>query len=71
VPDIDIWRRRHNHPKGQAVPLRQVATLARIWYGKHGRPDWRKWTVGEAQDIFSKAGLTSPFWNLQQRTGQF
>ena len=68
---IDAWCQRHNQPKGQPVPIQQVAALARIWYGQHARPDWRKWTVAEAQSIFAQAGLTGPFWDLQQRAGQF
>jgi len=50
--DIREWTARHGLPLGEAVPLGQVATLARRWYGGHADPRWRKWTVDEAQQIF-------------------
>jgi hypothetical protein len=58
-------------PDGQAVPLGQVARLARLWYGSHGDPTWHKWTIAEAQDIFRKAGLDAPFWDLGAQAGRF
>jgi len=69
--DIPPWCARHALPKGEAVPLHQVAHLARLWYGSHANPDWHKWSIAEAQDIFQNAGLTSPFWNLQNKDGRF
>jgi hypothetical protein len=69
--EIQDWCDRHGLPHGQAVPLGQVAHLAQLWYGSHAKPDWRKWTVMEAQDIFRRAGLTSDFWDLGARRGQF
>jgi hypothetical protein len=69
--DITQWCSRHALPKGEAVPLHQVADLARLWYGSHASPDWHKWSIAEAQDIFHRAGLTSPFWNLEPREGKF
>ena len=68
---IAAWCRRHNQPHGEAVPLHTVARLARNWYGHHASPDWHKWTVHEAQHIFHNSGLTSPFWDLGARSGQF
>jgi len=68
---IGDWCQRHGLPEGEAVPLRQVAQLARLWYGTHANPDWKKWTVAEAQDIFTRAGLTTEFWRLQARQGKF
>lgn len=69
---IDEWSARHKLPKGEAVPLEQVARLARVWYGSHHHPDWHKWSMDEAQRIFSDAGLRSPFWHLDGgRGGRF
>lgn len=68
---IDDWCNRHRLPRGEIVPLPQVARLARAWYGCHSDPDWRKWSVAEAQDIFSQAGLRSRFWDLGARSGKF
>ena len=68
---IDRWCDRHNLPKGEAVPLTQVARLARIWYGRHADWNWRKWTVAEAQAIFREAGLESDFWDLGAKQGKY
>lgn len=69
--EIREWCFRHRLPFGEAVPLHQVAELARQWYGRHADPDWHKWTVGEAQEIFHQAGLRSDFWDLSTKTGRF
>lgn len=63
--DVNAWSRRHAIPKGAIVPIAQVAELARIWYGKHAGPDWRKWSITEAREIFGRVGLTGPFWALE------
>ncbi|MBY0507402.1 MAG: alkylmercury lyase family protein [Bryobacteraceae bacterium] len=68
---IGAWCARHGFTQGQAVPLAQTALLARRWYGTHASPQWRKWTVAEAQAIFTAAGLTTDFWRLEPREGQF
>ncbi|MBV8865940.1 MAG: hypothetical protein JO210_11145 [Acidobacteriaceae bacterium] len=69
--DIDEWCSRHRLPRGEAVPLHQVARLAKLWYGSHSNAGWRKWTVAEAQEIFYQAGLRSGFWDLGSRIGKF
>jgi Alkylmercury lyase len=65
VEDVFCWGEAHGHPVGELVPMRQVAHLARLWYRTHANTDWRKWSVGQAQDIFQTAGLTSDFWQLE------
>ena len=69
--EIGAWCARHGIPPGEAVPLEQVAGLARTWYGRHADRDWRKWTIAEAQAIFRRAGLDSPFWDLGSVKGRF
>lgn len=69
--EIGRWSSRHSLPRGEAVPLHQVAALARVWYGSHANPDWHKWSVAEAQEIFRNAGLTSAFWSLENKDGRF
>ena len=69
--EIGAWCERHRLPHGEAVPLAQVALLARLWYGAHADRNWHKWTVEEAQGIFRQAGLDSPFWDLGARSGKF
>lgn len=69
--EIRRWCFRHRLPYGEAVPLDQVARLARLWYGTYADVNWHKWTVAEAQDIFRQAGLVSLFWDLGGRNGKF
>jgi Alkylmercury lyase len=71
VDDIQDWCNHHRLPLGQAVPLHQAAQLARQWYGSHADPNWHKWTISEAQEIFHQAGLRSDFWNISTKTGRF
>lgn len=62
--DIDAWSARHRLPRGEAVPVAQVVTLAQRWYGRHRDPEWVKWSTREAQQIFEEVGLTGAFWQL-------
>lgn len=62
--DVAAWSQRHDLPRGAVVPLAQVLELARVWYGNHLAPDWRKWTVAEAQQIFTRVGLVGSHWQL-------
>jgi hypothetical protein len=68
---VDKWLQRHGGRKGQVVPINQVAHLARRWYGTHASPDWHKWSIEEAQQIFTECGLTGDFWNLQTLSGTY
>jgi len=68
---IGEWSKRHALPHGQGVPLAQVALLAQHWYGSHANPEWRKWTITEAQEIFHRSGLTAEFWDLGVLSGKF
>jgi len=45
--------------------------LGREWYGKYADPDWQKWTVREAIEIFQKVGLTGEFWDVPAADGAF
>jgi hypothetical protein len=62
--DIAPWCQHRGVTMGEAVPLERVALLARAWYGDHANPQWRKWSIDEAQALFHGAGLTSSFWDL-------
>ncbi len=71
ISDVDVWCARHGRPRGSVHPLGQVADLARRWYGRHLDPAWRKWTTGEAQEIFRAAGLDGEFWAVTGGAGRF
>jgi hypothetical protein len=61
---IGPWCERHGVPAGEILALEQVARLARIWYGDHLAPDWRKPTASEARARLERAGLTSSHWHV-------
>ena len=68
---IDDWCHRHRIPKGNVQPLARVFDLARVWYGRHADPDWKKWSGEEAQAIFEKFGLTGPTWDIPTSAARF
>jgi hypothetical protein len=69
--DILAWCDGHRIPHGEDVPLHQVAQFAQVWYGTHADANWHRWTVAEAQAIFGRSGLVSPFWDLGQQEGRY
>jgi hypothetical protein len=69
--DAAAWASRHRLPFGEVISLEQTADLARRWYGRHADPDWKKWTIQEAQGIFQAVGLRSDFWQLGGGAGRF
>ena len=69
----DTARREHRLgiPMGAVAPIAQVMDLGREWYARHADPDWRKWTVREAAEIFRKVGLVGDFWEIPVTEGGF
>jgi hypothetical protein len=56
---------------GAVAPIVQVMDLGREWYARHAYPDWRKWTVREAAEIFRKVGFVGDFWEIPTTEGGF
>jgi hypothetical protein len=50
---------------------RQALDLGREWYVRDADPDWRKWTVREAAEIFGRVGLVDEFWEIPVTEGGF
>ena len=79
--DVAINTRIGAESEPVAIPARDGEPQGAAWRARHGMaperscrradPDWRKWTMDEAQSIFHGAGLTSDFWSVGQRTGRF
>ncbi|MBX2873474.1 MAG: alkylmercury lyase family protein [Saprospiraceae bacterium] len=63
--EIDKWCERHDIAKGDVQPLSHIWEFASKWYGQHLNPDWKKWTLQEAKEIFDEFGLTHPVWQLE------
>ena len=68
---IDDWCGRHRIPKGNVQPLSRVFELAKVWYGRHADPDWKKWSGEEAQAIFERFGFNGPTWEIPTTTARF
>ena len=68
---IDDWCKRHRMPKGDVQPLSRVWEFAKVWYGRHLDPDWKKWTMEEAKAIFDRFGLTGPIWDISMSAKRF
>jgi len=69
--DVRTWCDRHGIPMGAVAPIVQVMDLGREWYARHAYPDWRKWTVREAAEIFRKVGFVGDFWEIPTTEGGF
>lgn len=68
---IDEWSERHRIAKGDVQPITNVWEFSRVWYGKHLDRDWKKWTTGEAKDIFEQFGLLSDTWQIPVSDSRF
>lgn len=69
--EIDQWCRRHDIGKGDVQPLPHIWAFAKKWYGQHLDPNWKKWTLQEAKQIFQEFGLTHPIWQLDVSDQRF
>jgi Alkylmercury lyase len=68
---INKWVRKHNIAKGDIQPLGNVWEFSKKWYGNHLNPDWEKWTMQEAKDIFSQFNQTNKIWDLEISNTRF
>lgn len=68
---IDEWTKRHNIQKGDIQPITNVWEFSKKWYGNHLDPNWEKWTMQEAKEIFSQFNLTHKIWDLESTGERF
>ena len=68
---INSWTKRHNIAKGDIQPIKNIWELSKKWYGNHLSPNWKKWTVKEAKDIFLEFNLTHQIWDLESMDSRF
>lgn len=69
--DVDLWCERHGMQKGDVQPIQNIWEFSKVWYGNHLNPDWVKWTVDEAREIFERFGLVDPIWEMPKSSGRF
>jgi Alkylmercury lyase len=60
------WCRIWSIPRGAVFTLEQGWTLAKAWYGDRLSPHWRPKSAEEAEALFRKIGLRSPFWRMKR-----
>ncbi|HET7553913.1 MAG TPA: alkylmercury lyase family protein [Gemmatimonadaceae bacterium] len=68
---IGSWSARHGMPRGDVQPLEKIWQFARVWYGRHRDPEWKKWSASEAREIFATFGLSGPTWEIPESSDRF
>lgn len=68
---IDKWCRRHHITKGDVQPLSKIWEFAKVWYGDHLNPNWKKWTTEEVKRIFDRFSLTGEIWKISVYDSRF
>ncbi len=68
---VDQWTKKHNIPKGDIQDIENVWNFSKKWYGNHLNPDWTKWTVEEAKQMFKEFRLTDKIWELEDSKERF
>lgn len=69
--EVDQWCASRGIPKGDVRSIEQVSRFAAEWYAHHAAPDWKKWSIREASDLFQRHGLTGPVWALPEELERF
>lgn len=69
--EVDDWCKTRGIPKGDVRPLQQVWDFAKEWYGRHADPDWKKWTLKDAIQIFARHNLDGPIWSVSEDGSRF
>lgn len=68
---VEAWCAERGIPVGDIRPVEQIWAFASEWYSRHADPDWVKWSVQEAAEMFKRHGLGGPVWALPQEIGRF
>ena len=71
VEEVEEWSAQHGLPVGDIQPLSMFWHFAKEWYGNHLNPNWEKWTIDEAREMFQRHHLTHPIWNLEESADRF
>ena len=68
---VEIWSKKHNIPKGDIQPIENIWNFSKKWYGNHLDPNWNKWTMEEAKELFKEFELDNEIWHLGDSTERF
>lgn len=69
--EIDNWSTDHNIARGDFQKIDRMWEFSKKWYGKHLDPNWKKWTVEEAKQIFKDFDLNHAVWQLEDSNDRF
>ncbi|ASM51357.1 hypothetical protein PESP_a3561 [Pseudoalteromonas espejiana DSM 9414] len=69
--EVNNWCEKHSMNKGDVQPINNVWEFSKVWYGNHLNPNWVKWSVEEAKEIFKRFELQHSVWNMPQKVGRF
>ncbi|QPB83209.1 hypothetical protein CWC22_009495 [Pseudoalteromonas rubra] len=69
--DIESWCERHCMEKGDVQPINKVWEFSKVWYGNHLSPNWMKWSVDEAKEIFARFNLVNLVWDMPSNNSRF
>jgi len=68
---VNNWTKKHNISKGDIQPIDKIWNFSKKWYGNHLNPEWTKWTIDEAKQIFKDFELENKIWNLSDSNERF
>lgn len=68
---VEKWSRQHQISKGDIQPIDKIWQFSKKWYGNHLNPEWTKWTVEEAKQLFEEFGLNHKIWHLSDSKERF
>ena len=62
---VDRWCEARELPRGAVLTPELAWRLAHAWYKNKVQPDYRRFTLEEAESLLASLGLTDPYWNLR------
>lgn len=68
---IEKWTIKHNIPKGDVQPIENIWNFSKKWYGNHLNPNWTKWSIQEAKEMFLEFNLNNSIWELGDSKERF
>lgn len=68
---IEEWTKKHNISKGDIQTIEKIWNFSKKWYGNHLNPNWKKWTIEEAKEIFNEFDLKNKIWQLEDSNERF
>lgn len=71
IAQVESWTEKHRIPQGSIQPIEKIWHFSKKWYGNYLNPNWRKWTVEEAKQIFAEFGLKGKIWHLENSKARF